>query len=521
MRHLIKILTASSLMLSACAPGGGVGEGFSTDERKSVQVTTYSPPRTTVYKEEQHEVIHGATKVKELTTSYAPDIHRMVLQGEITLDAISNRGSIRVPVDLAGIADSDGYVYLKGYNPKVQQIPGLKIGAKATCIGENFNCSSSFIDIYIELDGKIYHHQVESTPTDASEKKGEIKEDTKHDTGPVAEGEDHENFGEGESEEASTPGRYVGTLDDDIETIFKKDGKPATPDTGKKDEPKKEEPKKDDTKKDDTKKEEPKKDDSKKDDSKKDTPKKEEPKKDEPKKEEPKKEEPAKKTPKPPRPNNDQAIGAPDKGKLERAINLLALEKQNEEAGFKVLRPERKTHYGTSELTYLIALMGQFVKKEIPGMTVYVGDLSLEKGGIWYRGGKPWGHLSHQNGLDVDIPLFFNNKTFQGYFASALAVNKIHPNWMKEEQWEMFKMLVNTKLIDRIFIHKTLKASFCELAIKKGELVKGRDSLASETLRRLRPDTDHHNHFHLRAKCAKGQTRCKQMIDPVNDSGCF
>ncbi|MNL61906.1 Penicillin-insensitive murein endopeptidase precursor [compost metagenome] len=85
----------------------------------------------------------------------------------------------------------------------------------------------------------------------------------------------------------------------------------------------------------------------------------------------------------------------------------------------------------------------------------------------------------------------------------------------------MFKMLVETKYVDRIFIHGTLKKALCELAIKKGELVKGRDSLASETLRRLRPDPQHHNHFHIRVKCGKDQTLCKQMIDPAKDSGCF
>lgn len=518
MRHLFKLLTASSLMLSACAPGG-IGEGFSTMNQEVV--TTYSPARTTTYKDEKYEVIHGATKIGTLETNYEGEIHRMTLKGEITLNPVSNRGTIHVPVDLAGISTKDGYVYLQPWNPEAKQVKGLKLGAKATCIGENLNCSSSFIDIYIELDGKIYHHQVESFPKEDSATKGDVKDPTQDD-GPGVSTPDDEIFEEREPEEEQATGRYIGTLDDDIDNILKKDDKKA-------EEPKKDDSKKDDSKKDDSKKDQPQKDDGKKEEPKKEQPKKDDSKKDEPKKEEPKKDDSKKEeTPAPVSNKKVQAIGTPftdpqtkKEGRLQNAINMVELEKKLEPAGFKVLRPERYTHFATSETAYLIQLMGKFAKEHTDGLTVTVGDVSREKGGIWYRSGKAWGHQSHQNGLDADIPYFFNNKSFQGYFASALAVNKLHPNWMKEEQWEMFKVLAQTKLVDRIFIHGTLKKALCELAIKNGELVKGRDSLASDILSRMRPDPQHHNHFHIRAKCGKDQVLCKQMVDPAKDSGCF
>src|SRR5690606_11026740 len=109
-----------------------------------------------------------------------------------------------------------------------------------------------------------------------------------------------------------------------------------------------------------------------------------------------------------------QAIGTPfrdpktkKEGRLQNAINVLELEKKNEHAGFKVLRPERLTHFSTSETAYLIALMGKFVNENTDGLKLTVGDLSREKGGIWYRNGKAWGHQSHQNGQDADIPFLF------------------------------------------------------------------------------------------------------------------
>lgn len=211
-----------------------------------------------------------------------------------------------------------------------------------------------------------------------------------------------------------------------------------------------------------------------------------------------------------------QAIGAVNKGRLENGINLHKFFGEIKDRGVEVIRPERKAYYATNELTHIMDIISKMSYNLTPGYKSSIGDVSKEKGGKLFR------HKSHQMGVDADIAFYFKNKTFQGYLASAVAVNKLHPDWMYEQQWTMFKKIQETGFIDRIFIHPLMKKKLCEHAIKLGELKKDdTKSLAAQTLRRLVPEKDHHDHYHLRVKCSSAQVRCRQMAEPRQGSGCF
>lgn len=211
-----------------------------------------------------------------------------------------------------------------------------------------------------------------------------------------------------------------------------------------------------------------------------------------------------------------QAIGAVNKGRLENAVNIKNFFEQHSKRGVDVIRPERRAYYGTNELTHVLDIISKLSYTLTPGYKSAIGDISREKGGKLFR------HKSHQNGVDADVAFYFKNKTFQGYLASAIAVNKLHPDWMYEQQWTMFKRIQETGFIDRIFIHPLMKKKLCEHAINLGELKKNdTKSLAAQTLRRLIPEKDHHDHYHLRVKCSSAQVRCRQMADPPQGSGCF
>lgn len=211
-----------------------------------------------------------------------------------------------------------------------------------------------------------------------------------------------------------------------------------------------------------------------------------------------------------------QAIGAVNKGRLEKGINLKDFFGKTDSRGVDVIRPERKAYYATNELTHILDMISKMSYTLTPGYKSSIGDVSREKGGKLFK------HKSHQIGVDADVAFYFKNKTFQGYLASAVMVNKLHPDWMYEQQWTMFKKIQETGFIDRIFIHPLMKKKLCEHAIKLGELTKGDSkSLAAQTLRRLIPEKDHHDHYHLRVKCSSAQARCRQMAEPPQGSGCF
>lgn len=479
----------SFVMLGACAPDSrNSNEG-------SVAKTTYEPPKPVIVEEDGYRIARGATRVQDMHVNFDSKNNSMSLRGKI--EYLSTSGGVieMRDVSLAGTLASGGYINLRTDrkdHPRTND--QVRIAAKATCLSEQGTCYSSFIDIYIYAEGIVYHHQIESQqdepkaddsknedPKKEDPKKDEPKKDEpkkedpkKEDSGvdapkaddkkdqPPQAGDDDNLESEGGSDIIEGEiGQYVGSINEDIRNLLEVEAK------------------KDDKK------------DEKKDDSKADAG-------------------------KPIIPKSSQAIGPANAGRLENSIDMLKTEKEKAPTGFHIIRPERYSHFATNELSYIVEKMGIITKEEIPGYKLSVGDLSYAKGGKIGR------HKSHQNGLDADVAFYFNNKSFQGYFASAVVIDKPHANWMLEPQWKLFKGVVQTQLIDRIFIHKVLKKSLCELAIKNGELKKGDTSgLAYETLRRLRPDVDHNNHFHLRVKCSSAQVRCRQMAEPPQGSGCF
>lgn len=499
----------SFTILGACAPD-------SRDEGSKVK-TTYEPQKPVVVNEDGYRIARGATRVQDMSVNFDPQIKSMSLRGKI--EFLSTKGGVVESrnLDLSGILSADGFINLQNHRRDHPTNETVRIAAKATCLSEEGTCHSSFIDIYVYAEGIVYHHQIEShqevkedEKTSDSGKDKEEKKDQKEET--QTDDEDGLESEGGADEVEGEPGQYIGSVKEDIESLLN-----VIPEAPKKEEPKKEEPKKEEPKKGEPKKEEPKTGTPKKDEPKREEPKKEEPKREEPKKDEPKKDEPKTETPaKPEIKKVSQAIGPVNNGRLENAANMLSYEQNHQPAGFHIIRPQRLTHFATNEMAYIISQMGKLTQQQIPGYQLSVGDISRE------AGGKLGSHKSHQNGLDADVAFYFNNKSFQGYFASAVAVDKPHANWMLEQQWKLFKNVVDTQLVDRIFIHKVLKKALCDLAIKNDELHRDRnDGLAQETLRRLIPDADHHNHFHIRVKCSSAQVRCRQMAEPAQGSGCF
>lgn len=415
--------------LGGCAPD-------SREEPVGI-ATTHAPREPEVVDEDGYKIARGATRLGDVVVRFDPATKSMILRGKLEYLSTKNQAIATVQMDLTGLLDNQGFIALKGHQSDVKSVQNSepRVVAKATCLSDAGTCHSSFIDIYLYSEGVVYHHQIESHQ-DEQEKPQD----------PITAADPEESEG-GADEIDGEPGRYVGTIKEDIEKLLEVKPKLV---------PSKEEPK------------------------------------------------------------HIQAIGPVNGGRLENAKNVLKFQQSHKPAGFAIIRPQRLTHFSTSEMEYIVGLMGQFTKTEVPGNILSVGDLSREGGG-------PLGaHKSHQNGLDVDVAFYFDNKNFQGYFASAIAVDKPHANWMVEAQWKLFKSVVNTKLVDRIFIHRTLKKSLCDLALKNGEIAKDQpDSLAYQTLRRLIADTAHNNHFHLRVKCSSAQARCRQMAEPAPGSGCF
>lgn len=537
MGRLLSSLLILGLFVSGCGPRGS---GFPA----SVRDTAPMPESPQIREAGNYEVIEGATKLQGMDVSFDKGTSKITLQGKLQLKTLDSKKTIPLDVQLQGTTDTAGFAIMKPVGSV--GVADLQIAAKATCLGVEGDCSSNFIDIYISYEDRIYHHQVESVEDtmDMGEEPKKAEPKVAPSPGQTPAEEEDDSFadedgddGHDEMDVEEGAGQYVGDIGNDIEKVLD-NPKPKTPapKPSPSASPKAEEPKKETPKQDTPKKETPKQDPPKKED-----PKKEEPKKEEPKKETPKKDEPKKETPKaddkdkddkkddnkkdddkdipvaanPPKFNLlaklDQAIGTVNAGRLERATDILGYQKAYPETNLNILRPDRQTHYGTIEMAYLVAKMGKYTKAIAPSHALRMGDVSKKSGGSLGS------HKSHTNGLDADIAYYFKADKTMTTFGSALKGGKPIGDWMMAQQWRLFKYAVSSKFVDRIFIHPTLKKSLCSYAQSQGEMS---TDLAKETLRRLVPEVNHYNHFHMRVKCSESQVRCRQMADPKPGTGC-
>ncbi len=117
--------------------------------------------RPQIYKEDDVEVVQGALKNPDLKTSYNSADQTMSLKGHVNFTPFENEAPFEFDLDLFGSSELPGTITMRP-TPSAKLPQGMKIAAKATCIGEDeTSCDDSFIDIYFSYNKRVYHHQIE------------------------------------------------------------------------------------------------------------------------------------------------------------------------------------------------------------------------------------------------------------------------------------------------------------------------------------------------------------------------
>jgi penicillin-insensitive murein endopeptidase len=134
------------------------------------------------------------------------------------------------------------------------------------------------------------------------------------------------------------------------------------------------------------------------------------------------------------------------------------------------------------------------------------------------RGGPlPFGHASHQTGLDVDIWLTLA----QGRMPPAASRETIalpsmlRPSWkavdpahFTAQQMTLLRLAATDPRVDRIFVNPVIKTAMC------------RAPGAGDWLRRLRPWWGHDDHFHVRLRCPADSPDCEKQAEIPPGDGC-
>ena len=177
-------------------------------------------------------------------------------------------------------------------------------------------------------------------------------------------------------------------------------------------------------------------------------------------------------------------------------------------AGYQTMRTSRNRYYGHPNTLQFVQNLGK--QLDDAGSAILVGDLGQARGGPL-----PYGHASHQIGLDVDIWFWTHPEqrvrsltpeerdTLPFVDMLNEAGTEINPAQFTQTQILKLKLAAENEQVERIFVNPVIKAYLC----------KKLPASEKTWLHKLRPWEGHNEHFHVRLACPKN-TECEHQ-DPV------
>jgi penicillin-insensitive murein endopeptidase len=179
---------------------------------------------------------------------------------------------------------------------------------------------------------------------------------------------------------------------------------------------------------------------------------------------------------------------------------------------WQAMRVSRNRNWGNPVLVKFIKRFAEDAKERDGWPGLLVGDMSQPRGGPL-----PFGHASHQIGLDVDIwyePMpdhelstkERDDMPMETFLADAGHVN---PQMWKPGYVKLLRRAASYPQVARIFVNPAIKKWLCENA--------GSDRAF---LHKIQPIYGHDDHFHVRLACPAGQADCQNQQPLPNDDGC-
>lgn len=183
--------------------------------------------------------------------------------------------------------------------------------------------------------------------------------------------------------------------------------------------------------------------------------------------------------------------------------------------GYQVMRLSRNRFWGHPQLIDVIERLGRQVDRAHLG-TLAIGDVGQPRGGPM-----PFGHSSHQIGLDADI--FFRldlpklapaaRETIDPVSVVDSTTWTLIPNLWRDQIGDVIRLTALDKHVERIFVNPVVKQALCA----RNWPDEGR---APFWLAKVRPWWGHDGHFHIRLKCPRGEKNCVGQTAPAADPGC-
>ena len=182
---------------------------------------------------------------------------------------------------------------------------------------------------------------------------------------------------------------------------------------------------------------------------------------------------------------------------------------------WQVMRLSRNRNWGTPQLVEYIERFANDAATLDGWPGLLVGDMAQPRGGPL-----PFGHASHQIGLDVDIwflpmpsPGFSVDEKEKVPMVSLLMTGRlsVDPLRWSDQYPALLKRAASYPEVARIFVSPAIKKQLCDAA-------KGPNDW--KWLTKLRPWWGHDDHFHVRLECPPAMATCVGQKPVGKDDGC-
>ena len=178
---------------------------------------------------------------------------------------------------------------------------------------------------------------------------------------------------------------------------------------------------------------------------------------------------------------------------------------------WQAMRLSRNRNWGHQNTLRFVEQLSSFARSLNGWQGLYIGDISQPRGGPFKAG-----HISHQNGLDVDIWMLpaktLKLSKMEREIISSISVKtpdskKINSFWTQQHR-DILRNAAKNPLVDRIFITAVAKIDLCETT-----------KTDRSWLQKLRPWYGHDTHFHIRLKCPKTSNNCMAQTPTIINLG--
>ncbi len=171
---------------------------------------------------------------------------------------------------------------------------------------------------------------------------------------------------------------------------------------------------------------------------------------------------------------------------------------------WQVMRLSRNRNWGHPSLIRYVERFATDAKQKDGWPGLLVGDLSMPRGGPM-----PYGHSSHQVGLDVDIwykpapdhELSSEERESMKMESFLLDPGHVNPEVWKPEYEQLLRRAVSYPEVARIFVNPAIKKWLCDNA--KGD---------RGYLSKITPIMGHDDHFHVRLVCPANNPGCENQV---------